>query len=345
MSIISRKDDHLDICLSGKAVNARKSAGFEDVKLIYDALPELSLNDINSSCIFLGKRMSSPFYIDAMTGGSEKGGKVNKAIAAAAERAGIGFALGSQRAMIEKPELAKTYKVRDVAPNIPLIGNIGASNLREPGMIQKVADAIKDVDADALAIHLNPLHEIVQPEGSRDFKGTLAAIEEACDFIDVPVIAKEVGCGISGKVAKKLDKSGIDMINVAGAGGTSWPRVEMMRGGAEGMQRFADSGMPTVIALASTLKATKKPVIVSGGVRGGVDIAKSLAMGASCAAAALPFLLAWKNNTLNETIKRWKDELKTTMLLTGSRSLLELRKQNVYMVGNTADFLNSAGLL
>jgi isopentenyl-diphosphate delta-isomerase len=247
--------------------------------------------------------------------------------------------------MIEKPELAKTYKVRDVAPNIPIIGNIGAANLREPGMLQKVADAIKEVDADALAVHLNPLHEIVQPEGERDFRGNLGAIEAACDVIDVPIIAKEVGCGISGKVAKKLDKVGIDMINVAGAGGTSWPRVELLRGGAKEMQRFADSGIPTIVALASTLRATKKPIIVSGGVRGGVDIAKALVMGASCAAAALPFLLAWKENKLNETIKRWKDELKTTMLLTGSISLLELKKQEVYMIGLTADFLGQAKLL
>jgi len=345
MSIISRKNDHIDICLSGKAVNLRKTAGFEDVKLIYDALPELSMSDINSSCIFLSKRMSAPFYIDAMTGGSDKGGKINKALAAAAERAGIGFALGSQRAMIERPELKRTFQVRDVAPNIPIIGNIGAANLRVPGMVQKVADAIKDVDADALAIHLNPMHEIVQPEGERDFRGTLSAIEEACDVIDVPVIAKEVGCGISGKVAKKLNKVDVDMINVAGAGGTSWPRVEMLRGGGQSMSRFADSGMPTVIALASTLKATRKPVIVSGGVRGGVDIAKALAMGASCAAAALPFLQAWKDNKLNETIKKWKDELKTTMLLTGSKDIYSLKKQELYMVGTTADFLNSAGLL
>ena len=353
MSIISRKDDHLEICLSGKAVNMRKTAGFEDVKLMYDALPEMSLNDVNISCIFLGKRMSAPFYIDAMTGGSEKGGKINKALATAAERAGIGFALGSQRAMIEKPELAKTYMVRDVAPNIPIIGNIGAANLRKPGMIQKIADAIKEVGADALAIHLNPIHELVQPEGERDFRGTLNAIAETCDVVDVPVIAKEVGCGISGKVAKKLDKAGVDMINVAGAGGTSWPRVETVREGNSLfsrlsnpiVSRFSDSGTPTIIALASTLKATKKPVIVSGGVRGGVDIGKALAMGASCAAAASPFLVAWKENKLNETIKRWKDELKTTMLLTGSKDIYELKKQEIYVIGRMGDFLETAKLL
>ena len=345
MSIISRKDEHLDICLSGKAVNLRKSAGFEDVKIVYDALPELSINDVNTSCNFLGRKMSAPFYIDAMTGGSEKGGKINKAIAAAAEKAGIGFALGSQRAMIENPKLKYTYMVRDVAPNIPIIGNIGAANLKEPGMIQKVAGALKEVDADALAIHLNPLHEVVQPEGSRDFRGTLAGIEAACDYIDVPIIAKEVGCGISGKVAKKLDKAGVDMINVAGAGGTSWPRVELMRKGSKNLQRFADSGIPTVIALASTLRATKKPVIVSGGVRSGVDIAKSLVMGASYAAGALPFLIAWKENRLNETIKKWKEELKTTMLLMGSRDIAELKKQDMYLIGTTGDYLSSAGLM
>ncbi|MEM2974658.1 MAG: alpha-hydroxy-acid oxidizing protein [Candidatus Micrarchaeia archaeon] len=329
MSIISRKEDHLSICLSGKATNTRKTAGFEDIKLIYDALPELDINEINTSCIFLGKRMSAPFYIDAMTGGSKRGEKINKELAAAAERAGIGFALGSQRAMIEKPELTYTYKVRDVAPTIPIIGNIGAANLREPGMIQKTIDAVKTVDADALAVHLNPMHEIVQPEGEKDFRGTYSAIQEICDAIDVPVIAKEVGCGISGKVARKLDKAGIDMI----------------RSGNKMFDRFADSGMPTVVALASTLRATKKPVIVSGGVRGGVDIAKSLAMGACAAAAALPFLLAWKEGKLNETIKRWKEELKTTMLLTGSRDIHALKRQEVYIVGRTADFLESAGLL
>jgi isopentenyl-diphosphate delta-isomerase len=135
------------------------------------------------------------------------------------------------------------------------------------------------------------------------------------------------------------------MINVAGAGGTSWPRVELMRKGSKNLQRFADSGIPTVIALASTLRATKKPVIVSGGVRSGVDIAKSLVMGANYAAAALPFLVAWKENRLNETIKKWKEELKTTMLLMGSRDIAELKKQDMYLIGTTGDYLSSAGLM
>lgn len=336
----SRKKSHIDVALKHVVTNLRKTTGFEDVKLIYCALPELDFEKVDTSTTFLGKRISAPFMIDAITGGHPIAKKVNRDLAAAAEAAGIPFALGSQRAMIESPALKDTYYVRDVAPSIPIIGNIGAVNLKEKGMIDKVDAALKDVGADALAVHLNALQEVIQPEGDKNFEGCLAAISDACKRLDVPVIVKEVGFGINGDVARQLDRAGVAMINVAGAGGTSWSRLELLRGEGR-LQRFADSGLPTVLALIDTLKATRKPVIVSGGVRSGVDIAKGIALGASYAAAALPFLQAWDKGrrSIDELIALWKDELRVTMFAVGAESVQELKRPLI--IGRTAEFLRA----
>jgi isopentenyl-diphosphate delta-isomerase len=341
MSVIKkRKASHIDIALRHAVTNVRKTTGFEDVKMIYCALPELDYEKIDTSTHFFKKRISAPFMIDAITGGYRGAVKINKGLASAAEKAGIAFAFGSQRAMVHDPSLKKTYWVRDVAPNIPIVGNIGAVNLKEKGMVHKVAAALKDIDADALQIHLNALQEVIQPEGDKNFEGCLAAISEACRTVDVPVIVKEVGAGISGDVARKLDRAGASAINVAGAGGTSWNRIELQRGDGR-LQRFADSGLPTVLALVDTLRHTRKPVIVSGGIRDGVDVAKGLSLGASWAAAALPFLQAWDKGKLDETISRWKEELRITMFVVGAGDVHQLKHKKPFIVGKTADFLRA----
>lgn len=341
MSVIKkRKASHIDIVLRHAVTNIRKTTGLEDVKMIYCALPELDYDKINTTTQFFKKKLSAPFIIDSITGGFRGAIEINKGLAAAAEKAGIGFALGSQRAMIQDSSLKDTYYVRDVAPTIPIIGNIGAVNLREKGTIAKVEGALKDIDADALYIHINALQEVIQPEGDKNFEGCLAAIAETCRAVDVPVIVKEVGAGISGGVARKLDRAGVAAINVAGAGGTSWSRVELKRGDGR-LQRFADSGLPTVLALVDTLRNTRKPVIASGGVRNGVDVAKSIALGASWAAAALPFLQAWDKGKLDETITLWKDELRVTMFMVGAADIQQLRQKKPFIIGKTADFLRA----
>jgi isopentenyl-diphosphate delta-isomerase len=339
-TIKKRKESHIDIALGHVVVNQRKTTGFEDVKLIYCALPELDYDKIDMSVHFFKKKIAAPFMIDAITGGFEKATKINKGLAAAAEKEGIPFALGSQRAMIEDPALTKTYYVRDVAPTIPIVGNIGAVNIKEKKLREGIEGALKAIDADALQIHLNPLQEIIQPEGDRNFEGCLAAIAETCDIVDVPVIVKEVGSGISGDVAVQLEKAGVSAINVAGAGGTSWSRLEVYRR-SKRLERFADSGLPTVLSLVDTLRHTKKPVIVSGGVRTGVDVAKGISLGASWAAAALPFLQAWAKGQLDETLSRWKEELKVTMFVVGAGNIEQLKLKKPFIIGKTADFLHA----
>jgi len=338
MSIKKRKKSHVEITLDEDVANKRVSTGFDDVDFIHCALPEIDFHRISTGVKFFKKELSAPLIMDSMTGGYGGATAINKALAAAAEKAGIAFALGSQRAMTEDPALKSTYYVRDVAPSIPIIGNIGAVNLKEKGMIQKVEAALKEVDADALAIHLNPLQEAIQPEGDKDFGGCLAAIAETCKSVDVPVIVKEVGCGISGDVASKLERAGVSMINVAGAGGTSWGRIELLR--SEGrLESFGDSGIPTVVSLLDTLRFTSKPVIVSGGVRNGLDVAKGIALGASYAAAARPLLLAWKSKQLDETLSLWKDELRIAMFMAGASDLKQLKATKPLIAGRTAELL------
>lgn len=340
MQIDKRKKSHIDITLKEDVVNQRVATGFDDIELVPCALPEIDFHNISTGTDFFKKGLSAPLIIDAMTGGYNDALSINKALATAAEKAGIAFSLGSQRAMTEDPSLKNTYYVRDVAPSIPIIGNIGAVNLKEKGMIQKVEAALKEVDADALAIHLNHLQEAIQPEGDTNFSGCLSAIAETCKSIDVPVIVKEVGFGISGEVANKLERAGVSMINVAGAGGTSWGRIELLRGDGR-LERFGDSGIPTVVSLLDTLRSTNKPVIVSGGVRSGLDIAKGIALGASYAAAARALLIAWKKKELDNTLSLWKDELRTAMFMVGASDLKKLRETKPLITGRTVELLRA----
>lgn len=271
-----------------------------------------------------------------MTGGYPGAEKINLSLAAAAEKERLALGLGSQRAMIEKPELASTYKVRKAAPSIPLIGNIGACQLASYG-VKKVREMLDSVEADALAIHLNPLQEVVQPEGDKKFSGILSQIGIFCRELGLPVIVKETGAGISGKSALELRRAGVKMVDVSGSGGTSWSKTEYLRSGEA--PTFADWGNPTCGCIASCSYVIE--TIGSGGVRDGLDAAKCIALGASFAGAALPFLRA--KEPAAEAAK-WKRDLKIAMLLSGSRNVWQLKKARLVVTGRTAEAMERLGI-
>lgn len=316
-----RKKDHVGIILN-KDVRHRRSAGFERVEFVHCALPEINFDDVDLSCTFLGKRLHYPILIEGMTGGYKDAERINRQLASAAERHGIAFGVGSQRAMLEKPELKKTYMVRDVAPSIPLIGNIGAAQLKNY-KLSAIEGLVSSIEADALAIHLNALQEVLQPEGDRDFSGVLKAIAQVCEKLDVPVIAKETGAGISTEVAIALKDAGVAYIDVAGAGGTSWAKVEYARN-KKAIPGFEEWGITTVDSI--LMCKSVLPIIASGGICSGIDAAKAIAIGSDVAGAAYPFIKALKAGTLDTLIRKWKAQMLIAAFLTGSKSHQELKK-------------------
>jgi len=335
VDIRSRKKDHVDSARK-KDVEYKIGAGFSDVRFVHDSLPELDLGEINPACRMFGKKLASPLLIVAITGGYTEAGKINLTLAQAAENEQVAFGLGSQRAMIEKPELASTYKVRKVAPSIPLIGNIGGCQLEKYG-VKKVREALDIVEADALAVHLNPLQEICQPEGDNRFRGITQQLGVFARDLGLPVIAKETGAGISRECAIKLKRAGVKMIDVAGAGGTSWSKEEYIRSGREPV--LSDWGNPTCECIAACSDVVE--VIGSGGVRSGLDSAKAIALGAAYAGAALPFI---RTRNPQAEIARWKEELRLVMLLCGSRDLTALKNAKLVVTGRTAEAMGRLGI-
>ncbi|MBI4406820.1 type 2 isopentenyl-diphosphate Delta-isomerase [Candidatus Micrarchaeota archaeon] len=327
-----RKVQHVKIVLE-KNVQHTTPTGFDDVHFLHYALPELNYGEINTEVTFLKRKFSLPFMILGMTGGHETVERINKDIALACEEKNIVMGVGSQRAMIEKPELKKTFYVRDVAPKVFLCANVGGYQLtRYPR--EKIEKMIADIEANALCVHLNPLQEIVQPEGDRNWRGVLAAIEKTCDKIGVPVIAKEVGAGINAEVCKELERAGVSAIDVSGTGGTSWAGIEVHRKGAEAGNLYWNWGVPTVIALQQAAKIVKIPLIASGGVRNGLHVAKAIRLGATLGAAASPFLKAQNtggSEGVRKEIEKWKTELKIAMFLTRSKDLQQLKKAKMLM--------------
>ena len=298
--IKQRKKDGIDIPLQ-KNVQARTTSTYlEHVKLVHNALPEIDYDDIDLSTTFLGRRFSAPLIIDSMTGGTDEATVINGRLGELAEKYGFGMGLGSQRAGLKSEELASTYAIaRKNAPNAFLIANIGGAQLAKGLTVDDAKKIVKMIRANALVVHLNPLQELVQPEGEPKYAGVLARISELVKGIDVPVIVKEVGAGISREVATKLEMAGVSAVNVAGAGGTSWAGVEKVR--AEMMKNdikkhlgelFWDWGIPTAASLVQARRAVKLPLIASGGLRNGLEVAKCVTLGASMAAMAYPFLRA-----------------------------------------------------
>ena len=292
-----RKDEHIRINLEQDVQFPHLTTGLEHYRFIHQALPELNLSEIDLHVDLLGKRLNAPILISSMTGGTARAQGLNRTLAAIAQQTGIAMGLGSQRAGIEDPKLAVTYKVRDVAPDILLFANLGAVQLNYTYGIDQCRRAIEMVEADALILHFNALQEAVQPEGDGNFAGLLRKIEAVCKAIDVPVIAKEVGWGFSESAARSLASAGVSAIDVAGAGGTSWSEVEYHRAPtafhARVARSFADWGIPTAESIQYVHRAAPgMPILASGGLQDGIDVAKCIALGASVGGLAGSFLRA-----------------------------------------------------
>ncbi len=316
----SRKKAHIDLVLE-KGAQYEKKTGFGRIDLVHNALPEISLADVDLSTEFLGKKVRYPILIEAMTGGYPDAKGINKGLAKAAQEHGLAFGLGSQRAMIEDPGLKETFEVRDVAPDVPLLANIGAYQLKKYSF-EQIESLVSSIGADGLAVHLNPLQEVIQKEGDTDYTGILGAIAKTCNKLDVPVVVKETGAGMSQDVALRLKKAGVAYIDVAGAGGTSWSKVEYMR--FPSVPGFEEWGLPTVHSIIECRGIL--PMIASGGVRSGIDAAKAIALGADMAGAAYPFLKALKDTTLDDFLSVFTKQMKICAYLTGSATYSDLKK-------------------
>jgi isopentenyl-diphosphate delta-isomerase len=341
-----RKAEHIRICLQEKAQAKTVTAGFENVRFIHRALPEVNRKDINLSTSFLNHNFSAPLIVGAMTGGTEEAVKINQNIAEAVEKLGLGMGLGSQRAAIEIPSLEKTYAVaRKTAPNAFLIANLGGVQLVHGYGIKEVRKVIEMIDADAVAIHLNALQEAVQPEGQTNFKGVLAKIGEVAGELDKPVIVKETGAGISAEDAKALKDAGVAAIDVGGVGGTSFAAVEYYRGNTALGEEFWDWGIPTTSSIIEVTQSSKLPVIASGGVRSGNDIAKSIALGASVAGIIQPVLeTAVKGSKeTEELLAGLIDELRNVMFLVGAENVAGLTQVPLVILGESAEWLKTRG--
>lgn len=341
--ISQRKADHLD--LAGSAdVGFRKTALFECVLLVHDALPELSLDQIDTSLPMLGKTLRAPLVIAAMTGGHERAERINKELATIAEQHGIAFGLGSQRAMYKNPERARSYAVRDVAPSALILGNLGVVQAR--GMSSsEIEDLVGAIGADAICIHLNPAMELIQDEGDRDFRGALGALARIARDLSVPVIAKETGCGISAHAARRLREAGIRHLDVSGAGGTSWVAVETQRASEarRGLGRtFWDWGIPTAASVGLVQNFGFETVIATGGVKSGLDVAKAIALGATAGGIARPILQALDRGgpkAASAALQLAIEELRAAMLLVGAHSLVELGRAPRLVTGELAEWL------
>ena len=327
-----RKKEHLEICLDTERVTSASGTGLNRYRFVHNALPEIDIDEIDLGTTFLGKRLQAPILISSMTGGFDLARKVNRNLAAAAQSLGLAMGVGSQRVAVEEPSAASSFEVRDVAPDILLFGNLGAVQLNYGYTVEHCRRAVSMIGADALILHLNVLQEAVQPEGNRNFKGLGEKIAAVCREHEVPVIAKEVGNGISVDAAIRLQRAGVKALDVAGYGGTSWSAVEAQRAVKQGKRpdtAFADWGIPTEEALVSVRQALPDiQLIASGGVRSGVDIAKAIALGADLGAFGQPLLAAALESSAKviEFIAGVIHELKVSMLCVGAVDLTALRK-------------------
>ncbi|MCW5873484.1 MAG: type 2 isopentenyl-diphosphate Delta-isomerase [Anaerolineales bacterium] len=327
----ARKADHIRINLE-EDVRSGLTTGFEKYSFLHNALPELNLDEIDLSVQVFGKQLRSPLLISSMTGGTDEAGAINQALAEAAQETGIALGLGSQRAAIEDPKLETTFRVRNVAPDILLFANVGAVQLNYGYGLNHLQRAVDMAEADALMLHLNAVQEAVQPEGDTNFSGLLKKIEIMCKQLPVPVVVKEVGWGISGELAKQLARAGIQAIDVAGAGGTSWSQVEMHRAKNPSQARlaaaFVDWGIPTAESIMQVRQAAKTMrIFASGGLRSGVDVAKGIALGAELGGMAGPFLKAAvkSSKAVVETIHEISRELQVAMFAAGAGDINSLQ--------------------
>ncbi|MDR2623804.1 MAG: type 2 isopentenyl-diphosphate Delta-isomerase [Methanobrevibacter sp.] len=339
--ISDRKLEHLLICEHFDVQYKNKKTGFNDIEFIHNSLPEIDMNKIDLSTKEFGKKLDAPLFITAITGGHPNAIPINKQLAIAAESEKIGFGLGSQRAVIENPELEYTYNVaRENAPSTILIGNIGAPQ------VNYSMKAVETLDADILAIHLNPLQEAIQIEGDVDSTGIIDSIGEIVNCVDVPVMVKETGAGISAETSKLLESKNIDFIDLSGSGGTSWAGVETYRLRDKYLgELFWDWGIPTAVSTVEVSNSVNIPIISSGGIRSGLDASKAIALGADAVGMALPFLkkVCIGGDAIVEFIQNFKKSLKLAMFLVGASNIEEIKKSNLIIKGETKSWLNERG--
>ena len=340
--ISNRKLEHLKLCTERDVEYKLKKTGFNDIELIHKALPQIDKEEIDLKTEFLGKSLDAPIIITGITGGHPASLAVNQALAAAAEELKIGMGMGSQRAAVENPELKSTYTViRDEAPSTLIIGNIGGPQ------IELAEKAAAMMDLDAMAIHLNPLQEAIQPEGDVDSVNYLEKIKKAVQTLNIPVIVKETGAGIKREDAILLENTGIAAIDVAGSGGTSWAAVETYRSKDRSMgDLFWEWGIPTAISTVEVSQSVKIPVLSSGGIRTGLDMAKAIAIGADAAGIALPLLKEAYHGpeAVKAKLEKFINELKVAMYLVGASNLEELKNCDLVIQGDTREWLQERGI-
>ncbi len=336
-----RKSSHVDLVLN-KKIDYLKSTGLEKYEFVHNALPEIDFGEIDTSIKFFSHRFSAPIMVSSMTGGYERAGKINSAIAELCKERSIGMGVGSQRQALKNSDYLETFRVvRNVAKDIFVMGNIGAAQVADGLALKEVHRMIDMVEANALAIHLNALQEFIQPEGDRNFRGVVKGISQLVRELRIPVIVKETGAGIGSAAARRLIDAGVSAIDISGAGGTSWAAIETLRRDDRRIGRkFWNWGISTADALAqvNSLPTRKKiRLISSGGIRDGIDVAKSIALGADLCAGAQPFLKALDRGGSRGLMKEfdsWVEELKGVMFLTGSKSLSQLKKAKIVRVAD-----------
>jgi isopentenyl-diphosphate delta-isomerase len=341
-----RKDSHLRLALREEVEFPQGDAtGFGALRLEHDALPELDLDEVDTSTTLLGKRLAAPLLVGSMTGGTPAAAEMNRRLALAAARCGVGLALGSQRKMLADAGTRATYAVREWAPDLRLVfGNLGAVQLNYGVGLPELERLVADVGADALFLHLNPLQEAIQPEGNTRFSALLPKLRAVASGLRVPVLLKEVGAGISETTALKIRDLPVAGVETAGVGGTSWSRIESLRASvpltrAVG-ERFTRWGVPTAESIAICRRVLPDRVVIgSGGIRDGIEVAKAIALGADAAALALPILRAADRSVEDavEAISRIVAELRTAMFLTGARTIADLRTRKVLRARDLTD--------
>lgn len=346
-SISKRKQSHIDICKagSGSIIESSHACGFESIQFIHQALPELSYEEISTEMEFLGKTIRLPLFISCMTGGSEQGHHANCQLALAAQKMKLPIGLGSMRVLLQEPNRIKDFAMRLYAPDVPIIGNIGAVQMREIDFNQ-LKNLIKEQDLNALAIHLNCGQELFQKGGDRDFRGLKDAISKAINTLAIPIIVKETGFGINPFLVKELVAMGVAYVDLAGAGGTNWILVEHACNPLKNSpaEEFSHWGNGTAMLLDASRNFHGK-VLASGGLRSGMDLAKAIALGAKLGGMALPFIrsaLDGGSEAVCEQIEHYANVLKGVMMLTGNKSLSEF--QNTPLI-KSIDFKNAVSSL
>ncbi|MFQ5699057.1 MAG: type 2 isopentenyl-diphosphate Delta-isomerase [Myxococcota bacterium] len=327
--LVERKRSHLELCATREVEHTRGTL-LDQVHLLHEALPEAAAAEVDLSIELFGRRLEVPVLISGMSGGSEEAGRLNRGLASVAAKCGLGMGVGSQRAMLLDPERAASYRVREVAPEILLLANLGSVQARDHDL-GRIVELVAAIEADALCVHLNPAQELVQDEGDRDFRGCLAAISRIARTLPVPVIVKETGCGMAPRTLARLRDCGVRWVDVSGAGGTSWTGVESLRGSHRQRklgEELRSWGIPTAPSILFARRAGLN-VIASGGIRGGLDGARALALGARAVSLALPFLRAFDREGI-EGAQRLAGELaealRAAALLTGAVDVAGLQR-------------------